>query len=273
MKRVITIIVLTLAVFAGCATRDSSGLLILHDSTVSLGHLTETAVAGAVALVDDNSVQKACEGDIEALEGMLLVQSDSHGLIPADRGLPGAVAGAGRLACDAAGSLCRYTGLLSIITRPSGATKAFWGIASIPLSGPLASAAAVLVEQGVLECDTEHLRQAMLGAAPGVDSLCAAASSALGDISLAVRAAYQDMSARLVRRIVTMGNPEAQVRELLALNSRTTAIIAGLEKARAAWTALAAAHRETAAVLGTEALSVGLIEFAERMGEFEHGSD
>ncbi len=113
----------------------------------------------------------------------------------------------------------------------------------------------------------------MLGAAPGVDSLCVAASSALGDISLAVGAAYQDMSARLVRRIVTMGNPEAQVRELLALNSRTTAIIAGLEKARAAWTALAAAHRETAAVLGTEALSVGLIEFAERMGEFEHGTD
>ncbi|MFO7626328.1 MAG: hypothetical protein R6V62_03615 [Candidatus Fermentibacteraceae bacterium] len=272
MKRVITFFVLTFAVFAGCATRDSSGLLVLHESTVSLGRLTETAVEGAVALVDDNSVQKACEGDIEALEGMLLVQSDSHGLIPADRGLPGAVAGAGHLTCDAAGSLGRYTGLLSMLTEPSGATEAIWSIASIPLSGPLASAATVLVEQGVLELDTEHLRQAMLGAAPGVDSLCAAASSSLGDIALAVRAAYQDMSARLVRRIVATGNPEAQVRELLALNSRTTAIIGGLEKARAAWTALAEAHRETAAVLGSGALSVSLIELAERMEEFEHGS-
>ncbi len=272
MKRVITVFVLTFAIFAGCATRDSSDLLILHESTLSLGRLTEAALVGAVAMVDDNSVQKACEGDIEALEGMLLVQSDTHGLIKGDRGLPGAVAEAGRLTADASSSLGRYTGLLSMLTGPSGATEAIWNIASIPLSGPLASAAAVLVEQGVLERDTEHLRHAMLGAVPGVDSLCATASSALGDISLAVGAAYQDMSARLVRRIVATGNPEAQVRELLALNSRTTAIISGLEKARAAWTALAAAHRETAAALGSGALSVSLIELAERMGEFEQGS-
>lgn len=271
MKRVITFLVLTLALFTGCATRNSSAVLLLHESALSLGRATEAAVDGAVALVDDNSVEKACEGDIEALEGMLLVQSDSHGLVPGDRGLPGAVALAGRRTGEAAGSLGRYTGLFSMLIEPSGATRAVWSIASIPLSGPLASAAAVLVEQGILERDTEHLRQAMLGAAPGVDSLCATASSALGDISLAVRAAYQDMSARLIRRIVATGNPEAQVRELLALNSRTTAILSGLEKARAAWTAMAAAHRETASALGSGALSVSLIELAERMGEFEHG--
>lgn len=273
MKRVITFFVLTLAVFAGCATRDSGSLLILHESAVSLGRVTQAAVEGAMALVDDNSVEKACEGDIEALEGMLLVQSDTHALIPGDRGLPGAVAGAGRRTGEAANSLGRYTGLLSMLTAPSASTEAIWNIASIPLSGPLASAAAVLVEQGVLERDTEHLREAMLGAAPGVDSLCETVSSALGNISQAVRAAYQDMSARLVRRIVATGNPEAQVRELLALNSRTTEILSGLEKAGAAWTALPAAHRETAAALGSGALSVSLIELAERMREFEHRSD
>lgn len=272
MERVIIFFVLTLAIFAGCATRDSSAVLLLHESTVSLGRATEAAVAGAVAMVDDNSVQKACEGDIEALEGMLLVQSDAHGLVPGGSGLPGAVAAAGRLTSDAAGSLGRYTGLICLITEPSGATKAIWSIASVPLSGPLASAAAVLLEQGVLERDTEHLRRAMLGAAPGVDSLCMAASSALGNISLSVRAAYQDISARLVRRIVAAGNPEALVRELLALNARTTAVLGDLEKARAAWTALAAAHSETASALGSGALPVSLIELAERMGEFEHGS-
>jgi hypothetical protein len=272
MKRVITFFVLTLAIFAGCATRDSSAVLLLHESTVSLGRTTEAAVAGAVAMVDDNNVQKACEGDIEALGGMLLVQSDAHGLVQGGSGLPGAVAAAGRLTSDAAGSLGRYTGLIRLITEPSGATKAIWNIASVPLSGPLASAAAVLVEQGVLERDTEHLRRAMLGAAPGVDSLCMAASSALGNISLSVRAAYQDMSARLVRRIVAAGNPEALVRELLALNARTTAVLGDLEKARASWTALGAAHRETASALGSGALPVSLIELAERMGEFEHGS-
>jgi len=271
MKRVITSFVLTLAVFAGCATRDSSALLVLHESAVLLGRATEAAVEGAVALVDDNSVQKACEGDIEALEGMLLVQSGTHGLAPGDRGLPGAVSEAGRSTADAAYSLSRYTSLLSMLTEPSGATRAIWNIASMPLSGPLAAAAAVLAEQGVLERDTERLRQAMRSAAPGVDSLCATASSALGNISLAVMAAYQDMSARLLRRIVATGNPEAQVRELLALNSRATAILCGLEKARAAWTALGAAHRETASALGSGALSVSLMELLERMGEFEHG--
>lgn len=272
MKRVITSFVLALAIFAGCATRDSSALRILHESAVSLGRATEAAVEGAVALVDDNSVQKACEGDIEALEGMLLVRSGTHGLASGDHGLPGAVSEAGRRTADAAYSLGRYTSLLRMLTEPSGATKAIWNIASMPLSGPLAAAAAVLAEQGVLERDTEHLRQAMRSAVPGVDSLCATASSALGNISLAVSAAYHDMSARLLRRIVAAGNPEAQVRELLALNSRTTAILNGLEKARAAWTALGAAHSETASALGSGALSVSLIELAERMGEFEHGS-
>lgn len=273
MKRVIAFFVLALAVFAGCATRDSSSLRILHESTVSLGRATEAAVTAASALVDDNSVQKACEGDIEALEGMLLVQSGSHGLIPDDRGLPGAVAGAGRLTCEAAASMCRYTSFLSMLVEPSGVTTAVWNTASIPFSGPLASAAAVLVEQGVLERDTGHLRLAMLGAAPVVDSLCFSASSALGDISLAARAAYQDMSGRLVRRILSAGYPESLVRELLALNARTTGILDGLEKAREAWASLASAHRETASALGSGALSVSLVELAERMEEFEHGSD
>lgn len=272
MKRVMAIVVLVLCVFGGCATRDSPDIARLNESTVSLGRATEAAVGAAASLVCDNGVQKACEGDLQALGGMLLVQSGPYGLLPDDSGMYGTVAEACRLICEAASSLARYTGLLGGLIEPSGATGAFLRTASIPLSGPLASAATVLLEQGVLERDTDHLRRAMLGAAPAVDSLCLSVSSALGDISLAVGASYQDMSTRLVRRIVSAGYPEALVRELLALNERTAAILNTLGKAGESWEILAAAHLETASALGSGAFSVTLLELAERMEEFEQGS-
>jgi len=268
----ILLAMIALSAVAGCATRDSSNLAQLHKSAVLLSRATAEALADAVALVEDNAVQKALEGDTEALEDMFLVSGGSFRMTPPGLGVLGAVVRAGEQVEMAGEAMASYTLFAGMVIEPSRATEAVWRVASIPLSGPLSTAAAVMVEQGVLEIDTRRLRTAMLAAAPGVDSLCATVSHSLADVSLAVNSSYQDISARLMRLMLHEGNSEHHLRELLALNSRVNGIMEGLRRADAAWVVMAAAHREAAETLGGKAVSVSFTELLERMRQLEERS-
>lgn len=227
----------------------------------------------AMELVGDNNVMKAAEGDLEALGGMFLESGGPFRMTPPEAGVYGALARAAIELERAGESLERYTLVASMVTGPSEATGAVWAVASIPLQGPLAAALAVMVEQGVLEKDTKRLKTAMMAGTPGVDSLCAMARELLAGSSLAVAGAYQDMSARLMRRIVSEGSPEHLVRELLALNARVGGVMDGLRRADSCWGIMADAHRETAIALGGNGASVSLAELLERMRELEERSD
>ena len=93
-ERIALPLIVSLAV-AGCATRDSSNLVQLHRSAVLLSRATTEALSDAVSLVEDNAVQKALEGDTEALEDMFLVSGGSFRMTPPGLGVLGAVVRAG----------------------------------------------------------------------------------------------------------------------------------------------------------------------------------